>query len=222
MKTSEQINEVISALAKAQGMMAPAIFNKKNPHFGQKYADFTSCMDACRLPLSQNGLAIVQACQTIDGKLFLVTMIAHTSGQWLKSEFPLNPSKQDSQGIGSAMTYAKRYSLCGILGIVADEDGDDDDGETSVGRSNKVKVFNKPNIIIQPPKPIDLPKISEEKIIELLTLESQCDSECVSNCKKYMSEKLSCTQYADLTEPQYRSVKNGYTMNIKKHEVVNA
>src|SRR4051812_9977425 len=115
---SPEIKEFVAALAKAQGVMKPAVFNRVNPHFKTRYADFTSCMDACRGPLSDNGLAPIQYCETIEGKLNLVTMLAHTSGQWMKSEFPLIPSKMDSQGIGSAMTYAKRYSLCGMVGIV--------------------------------------------------------------------------------------------------------
>lgn len=131
---SEQIKELVSALAKAQGIMKPAIFNKVNPHFKSKYADFSSCMDACRAPLSENGIAVIQSCETNNDKLNLITMLAHTSGQWMKSEFPILTSKMDSQGIGSAMTYAKRYSLCGMVGIVADED---DDAEAAVGRSKK-------------------------------------------------------------------------------------
>ena len=138
MNQSENIDQLIAALSKAQGEMKPAVFNKRNPHFKNQYADFTSCMDACRAPLSANGLAITQMPNSnAEGKLVLITMIAHTSGQWIKGEFPLITAKLDSQGIGSAMTYAKRYSLCGMLGIVADEDiDDDDDGEASVGRLN--------------------------------------------------------------------------------------
>lgn len=130
---SQDIKDLVSALSKAQSVMRPAVFNRVNPHFKNRYADFTSCMEACREPLSDNGLAIIQYCETIDEKLRLVTMLAHVSGQWIKSEFPLIAAKMDSQGIGSAMTYAKRYSLCGMVGIVADEEGDDD-GEAAAGR----------------------------------------------------------------------------------------
>jgi len=133
---SDDIKDLVGALAKAQGIMKPAVFNKVNPHFKSRYADFSSCMDACRVPLSSNGIAVIQSCETIDSKLSLVTTLAHTSGQWMKSEFPIITSKMDSQGIGSAMTYAKRYSLCGMVGIVADEEGDDD-GEAAVGRPKK-------------------------------------------------------------------------------------
>lgn len=130
---SEEIKDIVTALTKAQAIMKPAVFNRINPHFKTRYADFKSCMDACRAPLADNGIAVIQSCETSDGKINLITMLAHISGQWMKSEFPLIASKMDSQGIGSAMTYAKRYSLCGMVGIVADEEGDDD-GETAVGR----------------------------------------------------------------------------------------
>ena len=123
LKTSAQINEIVAALAKTQGQLKPAAFNRVNPHYKNKYADFTSCMDAVREPLSNNGLAISQMpSTTADGKFILITLLAHVSGQWMAGEFPLISAKMDSQGIGSAMTYAKRYSLCGMIGIVADED----------------------------------------------------------------------------------------------------
>jgi hypothetical protein len=143
---SQEIKELVSALAKAQRVMKPAVYNRVNPHFKSRYADFASCMEACRVPLADNGLAVIQSCETIDGKISLITMLAHVSGQWMKSEFPIIPSKMDSQAIGSAMTYAKRYSLCGMIGIVADEEGDDD-GEAAMGRnkteSPKVHEANK-------------------------------------------------------------------------------
>lgn len=138
---STEIKEIVAALIKVQMALKPAIFNKQNPHFKSKYADFSSCMDACRIPLCDNGIAMIQSCQTINDKLNLVTMLAHTSGQWMKSEFPIISAKMDSQGIGSAMTYAKRYSLSGILGIVADED---DDGEAAMERK-KVSVKEEDN-----------------------------------------------------------------------------
>src|SRR5688572_22061633 len=133
MRQTEDIKDLVAALAKAQSTLKPAVFNKINPHFRSRYADFTSCMDACRGPLSENGLAVIQFCETIDGKVNLITMLAHTSGQWIRSEYPIISAKTDSQAIGSAMTYAKRYSLCGMIGIVADED---DDAEAAVGRAH--------------------------------------------------------------------------------------
>lgn len=132
MDQSENLQELIIALATAQGEMQAAKFNKKNPHYGSRYADFTSCMDACREPLSKNGLAVMQFTETLNERLFLTTLLAHKSGQYIKARYPINLIKQDSQAIGSAMTYAKRYSLSAMLGIVSEEDeGLDDDGNGS-------------------------------------------------------------------------------------------
>lgn len=175
MTQSESINELATALAKAQGTMKAAVFNKKNPHFKSQYADFSSCMDACRGPLSDNGLAIIQYCETKDGKLNLLTMLAHTSGQWIKSEFPLISAKMDSQGIGSAMTYAKRYSLCGMVGIVADEE-EDDDGETAVGRGRNQPDYS-PVQVSLPPQPNPNEKVSDSEIIAMSFLIQQLDEE---------------------------------------------
>ena len=119
MKTSEQISELAAALAAAQGMMDNAVMNRVNPHFKSKYADLAAIFDAARKPLSANGLAIVQTIG--DGVLH--TRLLHTSGQWIASEHPL-PMSGRPQEIGSALTYARRYSLSALIGIAADEDDD--------------------------------------------------------------------------------------------------
>jgi hypothetical protein len=130
MKTSEQISELAAALAKAQGMMENAVMNRINPHFKSKYADLAAIFDAARKPLSANGLAIVQ---TI-GDSVLHTRLLHTSGQWIASEHPL-PMSGRPQEIGSALTYARRYSLSALIGIAADED-DDATGAEKAHRAN--------------------------------------------------------------------------------------
>ena len=119
--------KLYAALAKAQGEMGSAKFNKVNPHFRNKYADLSSIMDTCKKPLSDNGLSILQIIKTDDkGQMFLITRLAHSSGQYIESSFVLKTEKNTIQGLGSALTYAKRYSLSSLLGIVADAD---DDGE---------------------------------------------------------------------------------------------
>jgi len=128
MKTSEQISELAAALAAAQGMMQNAIMNRTNPHFKTKYADLAAVLNAARKPLSANGLAIVQTIG--DGVLH--TRLLHTSGQWIASEHPL-PMSGKPQEIGSALTYARRYSLSALIGIAADED---DDANVATSRSN--------------------------------------------------------------------------------------
>jgi hypothetical protein len=136
MKTSEQISELAAALAKAQGMMDNAVMNRINPHFKSKYADLAAIFDAARKPLSANGLAIVQTIG--DGVLH--TRLLHTSGQWIASEHPL-PMSGRPQEIGSALTYARRYSLSALIGIAADED-DDATGAEKAHKANGPKLLS--------------------------------------------------------------------------------
>lgn len=133
MNQSESINDLAGALAKAQGEMQSAIKDKINPFYKSSYADLGSVWDAARPVLSKYGLCIMQTTEiSQDGsKIVMVTTLAHSSGQWMKSFLPLNPAKNDSQGIGAALTYLRRYALSAIAGVVCD---DDDDGETAVGR----------------------------------------------------------------------------------------
>jgi hypothetical protein len=119
MKTSEQLNEIAGALAKAQAAMKNAPLNKVNPHFKSKYADLAGIRDAVTPSLSANGIAVVQG---IDGSTVL-TRLMHSSGQWVESECAI-PPLQDMQKMGGAITYARRYSLSAICGIAADEDDD--------------------------------------------------------------------------------------------------
>lgn len=227
-KLSHSINitEFISALVKAQGSMKPAVYNKKNPYFNSKYADFSSCMDACRAPLSDNGLAVIQHCATIGGQLNLVTMIAHVSGQWMKGEFPLIPTKMDSQGIGSAMTYAKRYSLCGMLGIVADEDLNDDDGETADGRGKQEEFARQPPRPQAAPKPVV--KISEQQLLVLKGLEDRLDDDNKGKIQarimnNHHAKKLEELKVDDFT-PVLLLLQNAvkYVEQQNKVELVNA
>lgn len=142
MTTSEQVNELSTALAKAQGTMSGAKKDAENPHFRSKYADLASIWDACRKPLTDNGLSVVQSPRMtlLDGGVFAVeleTRLMHTSGQWIADFLTVPVGKADAQGVGSAVTYARRYALASFVGVAPD----DDDGNAAVkGASEPVKV----------------------------------------------------------------------------------
>lgn len=129
---SEQINELATALAKAQGQMKPASFDKVNPHFKSKFASLASCWESVREPLRGNGLSLTQAPVQRLSEMVLVSTLMHSSGQWVSCEMPLTGATP--QQLGSALSYARRYSMSALLGIVSD---DDDDGEATADR-NKV------------------------------------------------------------------------------------
>ncbi len=131
MEQTPELNELAAALAKAQGEMESATKDSTNPHFQAHYASLNALRDACRKPLADNGLAIIQALSSGDGVVSVTTRLLHTSGQWLQETLSLPLPTPTAQQLGSAITYLRRYALSGMLGLAAE----DDDGEatTSVG-----------------------------------------------------------------------------------------
>lgn len=136
MTTSESINEIAAALAKAQAGMKNATLNKVNPHFRSKYADLAGIRDTVVPVLAQHGIAVTQTLGADqEGRSYVMTRIVHTSGQWIESQC-LILGAGDMQKMGSAITYARRYSLSAICGISADED---DDGNAAVNGNGKAQ-----------------------------------------------------------------------------------
>lgn len=138
-ETSTETDKLDTALAAAQGDIEPAMKDKVNPAFRSKYADLASVWTACRMALAKHKIAVTQwPVHSDDGRLHLVTRLAH-GGQWMRAEFSIPVGKHDAHGYGSAMTYAKRYSLAAAIGVVADED---DDGNAAVQSTNVSQSAN--------------------------------------------------------------------------------
>lgn len=123
---SDSINEIVAAISKVQGQLPNAKKIKDNPHFKSKYADLAELRDISREPLSAAGLAVIQSPSSNGLKVSLTTLIAHSSGQWIKGLFTVTSAKDTPQAAGSCVTYLRRYSLESMLFIVAE--GVDDDG----------------------------------------------------------------------------------------------
>lgn len=123
MLTSEHINELAAALAKAQAVMAGASKDKINPGFKSKYADLASVWDACREALTANGIAVVQMTQPSEAQEVVVkTRLCHSSGQWIQGTLAIPVTKNDAQGFGSCLTYARRYALAAAVGVAPEDD----------------------------------------------------------------------------------------------------
>ena len=134
---SDEIGALAEALAKVQGEIETATRDSENPFYKSKYADLASIWDACRKQLAKNQLAVIQTTQNnngIDGTIILVTTLAHSSGQWIRGFLKIRPIKNDPQGIGSAITYARRYALSAIVGVAPKDE--DDDAENAMNRNN--------------------------------------------------------------------------------------
>lgn len=122
--TVKFVDTFAQAFCKLQGALKPAIKDSTNPAFKSKYADLGAVWDAVRGPLAAHGFCIIQSPQFDADNIWLETTLLHTSGEKMVSRYPLRPTKQDPQGFGSALTYARRYCLSAMLGVVADLDDD--------------------------------------------------------------------------------------------------
>jgi hypothetical protein len=145
-KTSEKIEMLAAAMAKAQGALEAASKDHRNPNFNSRYADLASLWSAARKPLSSNGLSVLQEATYADGNASVTTRVLHESGQWIEFEpllVPLTKQKwknekgeyemvYDAHGVGGGITYAKRFAFGTAIGLVAEDE--DDDGNEASGR----------------------------------------------------------------------------------------
>jgi len=134
---STALNEIFTALAKAQGEMESASLTSINPFFKSKYAALPEIIKSSRPALVKHGLSVIQRMATNDkGELELHSILGHTSGQWISSVMRINPQKPDVQSLGSYITYLKRYMYVALVGVIVADDLDDD-GESAVTRNKK-------------------------------------------------------------------------------------
>lgn len=137
---SPTIGAIAAALAKAHGSFKQVLKSTENPYFKSKYADLAELIDATKEGLSANGLAVIQSPGEIVGnKVYLTTMLVHSSGEWFRDELGMPMAKADAQGAGSAITYARRYSYGGVLSIAGEPD---DDANVATGKSEKARESN--------------------------------------------------------------------------------
>jgi len=153
MEKSETIGNLTLALSKVQAQLRPAKENSKNPFFKSNYADLGSVWDSVRALLSENELSIIQMPTDVGG---LTTILSHSSGEYLSSTMYI-PSKEDAHGVGSAISYARRYALASFVGVVTG----DDDG------NGAVKGHASPSAKATTPK--SKPKLSTEQYKAMMT-----------------------------------------------------
>ena len=140
MNTSEKIDLIAPALLAAQKEINNASKDAKNPHFRSSYASLGSVIEAVKEPLNKHGISIIQSLSSCSsdgqsggnngGGLLLRSRLLHTSGQWIEDCAHSPLAKADPQGVGSATTYLRRYSLAALLCITQE----DDDGNAASGR----------------------------------------------------------------------------------------
>lgn len=136
---------IFAAMVAAQKAYGPALKSKVNPHFKNKYADLAASAEAVTDALNSNGIALAQVCHESNAGVIVETKFLHESGEeWSGGKLFIPSSKQDAQGFGSALTYARRYSLMAACGIAPE----DDDGNAASVPPSAPKV-----------QPIDVEKL---------------------------------------------------------------
>lgn len=147
MTRSDSINELATALAKAQAKIEAAPKDNtakvkgktrdgREIEYSYSYSTLADVWAACRAPLSENGLAVIQTVVTKGRTVIVTTMLAHSSGQWISEELGMDAADEKPQSVGSAITYARRYALGAIVGVVSEED---DDGNTANGNTHQTQ-----------------------------------------------------------------------------------
>lgn len=121
MNKSETITELSKALIEFQSKLIKVKKDSKNPHFGNKYASLSQIIEAIQQPLSECGLAIIQL---PVGENHLETILLHSSSEFISEIYTMKPQRQDPQGVGSAITYQRRYALGAMLNLNIEEDDD--------------------------------------------------------------------------------------------------
>lgn len=209
MKQSEVINELATALAKAQGEIQNAKKDAENPFFKSKYADLASVWDAIRTPLSKNGLCIIQTTGLENEQFVLFTHLVHQSGQWVSSVYPINPVKNDPQSLGSATTYARRYSLQGIVGVAPEED--DGNAATHTVDSRPAPFLNKGN---NPTVPVSEPQLKRLYAIQKSSSWNETD------VKAYLVNQFGLSSSKELNRAQYDQLVDAIQKGLPVKEPV--
>jgi len=123
MRTSEKTDVIDAEMTKAQKGMPNPDLDKKNPRFGNGYTSLANGLSVAKEHLAAHGISVYQATRVEEGIMMLDTRLA-CKGQWLEAEYPVCKFPANPQEIGSALTYARRYSLFALVGIAGEEDDD--------------------------------------------------------------------------------------------------
>lgn len=205
MQKSESIAALAGALAKAQAEILGAKKDSENPFFKSKYADLAAVWDACRGPLTKNELSIVQTPRTEINEnstiIYVGTLLSHSSGEWISEELSAIPVKDDPQGIGSCITYLRRYALSAFTGVAPE----DDDGNAASSPNGERKPTGRPKAA--PPPVTDAEReglmLAVKKSAKLLNDLGDTPPWTVKKCNDFANENFNVKGGVDsLTNPQ--------------------
>lgn len=191
MKTSEDIQEICKALVGFHSEVGRITKDGTNPHLKNRYATIDNIIEEIRPILATHGLFILQLpTNTEAGEIQMTTRIYHTSGQWMESPvLTLKPQKQDAQGIGSAVTYARRYSLTSFLSL---NTGEDDDGNAASGGRGQRQSQSRGQGSQQPPqRPAGLASDKQRKAVFAIAKGKGLEDEQIKQLVRFFTKKES-------------------------------
>jgi hypothetical protein len=216
---SEQINELALALSKFQSEVQGVKKDGDNPFFHSKYATLEGIITTVRSPLAKHGLAFAQfPC----GENGLTTLVLHTSGQYIAATFTMKPKDATPQGVGSAITYARRYALSAALGIATEED--DDGNAASSPRRETMKPYTVPRTRLsddedetgaahaKQPEPKEIDKSLKIKIAALL--KDGYGYTMLGKKKEAVEKKVKDLTQLDLTDGNYEAIVEALERDI--------
>ena len=190
MEKSESIKELATALNKFQAECSGAKKDSENPYFTSKYANLEAVINCAKSALDNNGLSVAQFPIMDQGYCGVETILMHSSGEFISNKLLLACKKQDPQAMGSAITYARRYSYQSVLGIPSE----DDDGEKPMPR-------NQAPVQQQAPAPVQYQRISPAQTTELMTIAQ-------GKSKAGVDSVMKGTKISDIALKDYEPAKN--------------
>lgn len=209
MRQSESIAQLAPAFVAAQAAIEAAKKDSDNPFFKSKYADLAEVWRVVKEAFAPQGLSIMQFPEIAeDGSVTLTTRLLHTSGEWVDATMPVRLAKDDPQGVGSGITYARRYALGSLCGVVTE---DDDDGEAAMGRGAQAGKTQRVKPAV--PKPVTPRSIGDEGRQRLVALcvdgekQGASKSELSDIIREYAKGNTDSGKIADLTPDQETDVR---------------
>ena len=180
------MKEIASALVKAQKAFGPALKSSTNPHFKSRYADLAACVEAVIEALNANGIALVQQSHECADGVIVETVFVHESGETFSSgRLHVPATKHDAQGYGSALTYARRYSLMAACGIAPE----DDDGNAASRRVEKPTTKVDPGTMADHLAAIEASASSDELNTAYAAAYASCDGDAMWQAKVIAAKK---------------------------------
>ena len=171
------MSDAVKALIKAQGEMGKAIKGSTNPHFKSRYADLEAVVNATMSAFHANGFAVLQLNDKDAEGHYVETRLLHATGTEFSSKVYLVMGKNDMQGLGSAITYARRYGLLGMAGIAPE----DDDGNAASAKP-------------------EMQLTMDDRVNSAIEFYSNCNSQDFANWEERFKKLINSP---DITEHQY-------------------